>query len=142
MDFLGDWKAKPLSWFNKIILNGKSLLTGIPELIDMAKTYDSDYIELKNKLYDPLSKSVLLSPNRIKEVLREGYKLVWGCSIAGTGELQKGGIRHWIVINNITPDGIDEGWVEIYNPYTDRKKMYSWRIVIESAGIPVGLFVR
>lgn len=135
IEFLSAWQAKPVSFFNRIIYNGKSLTTSIADLKNMVTTYGEITWDFADKIDT-------VSPGNFKKVLEDGYKCIVGCSISGSGYLQSSGIRHWIVVSNVTPDGIDNGWVEIYNPFFDRKERYAWRNFKQSIGNPCGIFVK
>lgn len=142
MQFLETWQVKPVSKFNQIIFGGKSLPTTVYDLKDMVETYGGLCTELKDRLYDPLSNSVLLSPTRLASILNSGYKIIVGCKIK-QGRLSGSGIGHWIVVTKILPDGVDGGWVECYNPYPDRQERYSWHEFSASIGTyPFGLCVK
>ncbi len=138
--FLKDWEAKPASLFNRIFREGKSLTSGVPELIDMVKTYQGQHQSI-DALKDPHGKYILMSPGRVQNILKD-WKLIIGCKISGiSGELKTTGIPHWVTVLNVIPDGFG-GWVEIYNPFPNRIEVYSWREFISSVGNPYGLFVK
>lgn len=140
--FLADWKISPVSWFNRLIFGGKSLTTGLSDLENMIATYGAETALLQTRLYDTASKSTLLSPARLKGILDEGFKVIVGCKIK-QGRLSGSGIGHWIVVTKIVPDGVDNGWVECYNPYPDRRERYSWKEFVASVGSPpYGLCVK
>lgn len=139
-DLLKDWEAKPTSLFNRIFKNGRSITTGISDLIDMINIYHGEYDGI-GRLRDPYGKYVLLSPARLKNSLQE-WRLILGCKISGaSGELQSSGIPHWVTVVDVEPDGFG-GWVELYNPFPNQVERYSWREFIKSVGIPHGIFVR
>lgn len=139
-DLLKDWEAKPASLFSRVFKNGKSLPTGISDLMDMVSVYRGEYDGI-GRLRDPYGKYILLSPLRLKRHLKE-WKLILGCKISSvTGELQASGIPHWITVTDVYPDGFG-GWVELYNPFPNQIERYSWREFLNSIGIPHGLFVK
>lgn len=136
IEFLNAWQSRPVSFFNRIIYGGKSLPTGIGDLKNMVLTYGATTWDFSEKIDT-------VSPGNLMRVLDEGYKLIIGCKISSIkGNLQGSGIPHWIVVTKVTPDGIDNGWVEIYNPYSDRRERYSWREFRNSIGNPYGIFVK
>lgn len=140
MEFLEDWRLSPNSYFPRIIHNGKSELTGTAELKNMVATYSGTCSYLKDELYDSMSKSILLTPTRLKSVLDKGLPIV-GVRINRTGVLQNQGISHWIVVTDVMPDGIDDGQVIIYNSFFDRRQRYSWKELKDAMGIPSGLVI-
>jgi hypothetical protein len=138
---LSVWKATPASLYNKIIYGGLSKTTGIGDLIDMVKIYNGNTVGLNAMIYDPISKHPLVSPDRIAKLLIN-FNLIVGCKISGTsGELKASGIPHWIVLNKVVQDGVNRGWVEIWNPFSGRKELYSWREFIASTYPMYGLLV-
>lgn len=141
MEFLEEWQLSPNSYFPRIIHNGKSELTGVAELRNMVSTYSGTYSYLRDDLYDTVSKSVLLTPTRMKSLLGGGYPIVGVRISKMTGTLQIQGISHWIVVTDVMPDGIDTGQVIIYNPFHDRRERYSWKELRDAVGIPIGLVV-
>lgn len=141
-NLLTAWKARPASLYNKIIHGGKSATTGIADLVDMVSVYNGETASIKISLYDPISRSALISPHRLK-VLLEEYSLIVGCKISGsTGELKTSGIPHWITLENVVEDGINKGSVEIWNPFSGRTESYSWREFVASIYPIYGLLVK
>jgi hypothetical protein len=37
-----------------------------------------------------------------------------------------------VVLDKVIPDGINRGWVEIYNPFPNKRQMYSFNEFIKS----------
>lgn len=140
-EFLEDWKEFPKSYFSRIIHDGKSEPTGVSDLRNMVSVYGGEVSYLRDDLFEDFSKSVILSPARLKSVLDEGCPIV-GVKISNrTGQLQPTGISHWVAIKNVVSDGIDSGQAIIYNPFSDRQERYSWSELKISMGIPFGIVV-
>ena len=120
------WKAKPASLYNRIINNGKSATTVVSDLINMVSIYNGKTNNLNGLLFDDISRSALITPARLSKVL-EDYNLIVSCKIGTNGELKASGILHWIVLEKVVQDGVNRGWVEVWNPYSGRTEFYSWR---------------
>ena len=139
-EFLVNWEAKPASLFSRLFVNGRFLTSGVPDLIDMVKTYNGQHKSI-DELKDPHGRYVLLSPKRVGSMLEE-WRLIIGCKISGvSGELKTTGIPHWVTVINVILDGFG-GWVNVYNPFPNRIETYSWREFISSIGNPYGIFVK
>lgn len=75
------------------------------------------------------------TPGRFKKMLETCY-LVTNVRIDSSGKLvskEEGqGVGHWVVLDKITPYGVNRGRVEIYNPYYNRMEEYSFADFIRS----------
>lgn len=141
MEFLEDWRLSPNSYFPRIIHNGKSELTGVAEMKNMVSTYSGTCSYLKDELYDTVSMSIIFTPVRLKSTMDKGLTIVGVRINKWTGVIQNQGISHWIVVTDVTPDGIDSGQVILYNPFSDRRERYSWKEFKDAVGVPIGLVV-
>ena len=142
-DFLKDWKAKPLSWYDRVFKGGKSRTTGIVELRDMASIYPCEMMNIQDALLDPFSKRLLLSPRRLAFFVDKGWQVIVGVRIEGTrGELRGSGIPHWVVVQDVKPTNVNRALVTIYNPFSNRAEEYSWHEFTQSVGAPYGLMIR
>jgi len=139
-NMLTKWEAKPVSVFQRIFHGGKANTTGINDLKDMVAIYGGETELLSNLLKD---KSVpILSPRRLQSVVNK-WRIVIACRISGaTGELRASGIPHWVVLDKVIPDGINRGFVEIWNPFSGRGERYGWREFSESVYPPYGLAIK
>ena len=67
----------------------------------------------------------------------EKYYLIAGVKIdLNSGKLRGQGIGHWVVLDKIVPNGINGGWVELYNPFPNKRQEYSYDEFIKSCGGP------
>ncbi len=48
------------------------------------------------------------------------------------GNLGGGRVGHWVVLDKVFPEGINRGWVEIYNPFPNKRQEYSYSEFIKS----------
>jgi hypothetical protein len=46
------------------------------------------------------------------------------------------GIAHWVTVDKLTPNGINAGRVEIYNPFPNKRQEYSFNEFIKSCNSP------
>ena len=123
--------------------------TGTFDLRTILKIYgynnDGDIIDFSEGLRDPYLKRFLLSPGRMAKML-ENHFLIAGVNIDGlTGKLKPGNeVRHWVVVDKISPLGSNGGWVELYNPFQNRREEYSFREFENSVGVSqwAGLWVK
>lgn len=140
--FLEKWEAKPVSYFHQVFQGGKARTTGIGDLMDMVDVYGAETQSLRNLIYDAVSNGSLISPGILRDLVDEWCVIV-GCKISGVmGELKPSGIPHWIVLDRVIPDGINNGMVEIYNPFPDRVQRYSWKEFLASIGTPYGIGIK
>lgn len=140
--FLEKWEAKPVGNFSRIFKGGKATTTGIGDLRDMADVYGAETDSLRDLVYDSIYRGILISPNILKSLL-DCWSIIIGCKISGvTGELRASGVPHWIVLTKVIPDGINNGMVEVYNPFPDRIQRYSWKEFLASIGTLYGIGIR
>jgi hypothetical protein len=123
--------------------------TGTFDLSTILRIYgynnEGDIIEFAEGLRDPYLKRFLRSPGRMAKIL-ENHFLIAGVNIDRfTGKLKPGNeVRHWVVVDKITPVGNNGGWVELYNPFQNRWEAYSYREFENSVGVSqwAGLWVK
>jgi hypothetical protein len=106
--------------------------------------YASPNLKFKAGLTDP-GIDFAPTPGRFKKQLETRY-LIANVRIDGSGKLvskEEGlGVGHWVVLEKITPYGVNRGRVEIYNPYHNRREEYSYADFIRScAPTYTGLWV-
>ena len=123
--------------------------TGTFDLRSILRIYgynnEGDIIDFAEGLRDPSLKRFLLSPGRMAKML-ENHFLIAGVNIDRlTGKLKPGNeVRHWVVVDKITPVGKNGGWVELYNSFQNRWEEYSYREFENSVGVSqwAGLWVK
>jgi hypothetical protein len=112
---------KPLFWFN------------FDKMLEVYG-YPSPNLKFKDGLSDP-GIGFTPTPGRFKKQLEKRY-LIANVRIDGTGRLvskeDNKGVGHWVVLDKITPYGVNRGRVEIYNPYPNRREEYSYADFIRS----------
>lgn len=140
--FLEKWEAKPISYFHRVFQGGKAATTGIADLRDMVNVYGAESIPLRDLNYDSISDGSLISPGILRDFV-DKWCIIIGCKISSvTGELKSSGVPHWVVLDRVIPDGINNGIVEVYNPFPDRIQRYSWKEFLASIGTPYGLAIK
>ncbi len=121
--------------------------TGTFDLGTILRAYgyntEGDFKDFTTGLMDPFLKKSLVSPGRIAKMLRTHF-LIAGVNIDGTtGKLKPGeDVRHWVVVDKLTPIGKNRGWVELYNPFPNYWEEYSYGEFTSSAGYWSGLWVK
>lgn len=151
--FVADWKVKAKPFYELSIKGRVDRGTGIDSLESMYKVspYNAepgDVIRFEAGMKDPITGNVIVSPGRMKKML-EKYYLVAGVRIKPsdkfTGRLGGQGIGHWIVVDKIFPNGKHSGsggWVEIYNPFPNKRQEYTYDEFIQSFAGTLGLWVK
>lgn len=78
-----------------------------------------------------LDLNIFYTPGRMKRIL-EDYYLIANVGLKGGKLYTKAGgggtyAGHWIVLDIVKPYGINEGWVEVYNPYYNKREGYTFK---------------
>lgn len=140
---LESWEAKAVSVFRRVFVNGMSRGTGLSDLDSMLALYEHEVpaLRLSAALWDATLNRPVITPGRF-ETLLEGNRAIVSVKISKTtGNIQPSGILHWVVLEEVIPQGIDRGLVKLYNPFTNQHQMYSWAELKASMGAPYGLVV-
>lgn len=141
---LKNWEAKAVNIFRRVFDEGLSKGTGLDDLDSMLALYGYDVpvLRLGTALRDALLQRPMVTPGQF-ETLLEGNRIIVSVKISKTtGNLQASGILHWVVLEEVIPQGIDRGLVKLYNPFTNQHQMYSWTELKASMGAPSGLVVK
>lgn len=140
---LTKWEAKEVSLFRSVFGGGRARGTSPFELNSMLAVYGYiPSIRLEDGFYDRVLERALVSPGRMAKLL-ETHRAIAGVKISGsTGTLQNSGVLHWVVVEKVIPDGVNRGWVELYNPFPNQMQRYSWSEFAASMGSPYGLLVK
>lgn len=153
---IAKWKTAAPDFFNSILAGDRDKPTGPEDLRSILSAYgysadNGQVISFKAGLTDPL---VGFGPTqgRIGRLL-ETHFLVALVTINSHGKLirkpedsstKRGknrpvvekGISHWVVVDRITPNGINAGRVELYNPFHNRRQEYSFNEFYKSCSSP------
>lgn len=141
---LTNWQAKAVNVFKNVFGDGRARGTDVGELDSMlmfAFGYSVPSLRLDAGLSDPILGRPLVTPGRFAQQL-SGHRAIVSVHIDSvTGNLRGSGILHWVVVESVIPDGVNRGWVELYNPFPNRMQRYSWNEFINSMGSPYGVLV-
>ena len=80
----------------------------------------------------------LATPGRMAKMLQNNW-LIAGVRIDNrTGEFVRSGgsnhVGHWIVVETVTPFGLNNGDVRVYNPFPNNYQTITFRLLLESMG--------
>ncbi len=80
----------------------------------------------------------LATPGRMAKMLQNNW-LIAGVRIDNrTGEFVRSGganhVGHWIVVEAVTPFGLNNGDVRVYNPFPNNYQTITFRLLLESMG--------
>ncbi len=151
--FVADWKIKAKRFYELSIAGRVDRGTGIDSIESMFKVspYNAlpgNILRFEAGLRDPITGSLIVSAGKLKKML-ENYYLVAGVRIKQgdnlTGRLSGQGIGHWVVLDKIFPNGKhggNGGWVEIYNPFPNKRQEYSYDEFMQSFAGTLGLWVK
>jgi hypothetical protein len=135
------WREKLPDAYNKTIGGKTDIGTGAGTLEGILNLYgytrpQGHILDFKTGLTDPVI-GYQPSPGRFNKMLQT-HRLIAGVNIdGGTGKLRGAGIGHWVALDKITPigkNGGNGGWVEIYNPFPNRREEYSYDEFTSSCG--------
>lgn len=106
---------------------------GISAMAEMITgVYNFPVLRFAEALEDSIV-GVLVSPGKLRALLEDGWRLIAGVRIDRNGKLISGGrIGHWVVLTAVQPYGINEGGVEIYNPFPNRMQRLRYSEFIRS----------
>jgi hypothetical protein len=134
--FLDKWAEKDFPAYKRFVIGNQPTL--INDIKSMLKIYygDAPHVEFKEGLMalSPALKlndiNSYMTPGRMKRMLEDHYLIAHVglregrlCTKAGGANTYVG---HWILVDKIEPEGVDRGWVEVYNPYPNKRQMYSY----------------
>ena len=151
--FVADWKVKAKRFYELSIARRADYGTGVDALESMFRVspYNAvpgDVFRFEMGMKDPVTSLVIPSAGKMKKML-ENYYLVAGVRIkAGdrfTGRLSGQGLGHWVVVDKVFPSGRHSGsggWVELYNPYPNRRQEYTYDEFMQSFLGTLGLWVK
>lgn len=107
--------------------------TGIGDLQNMLDLYHCSHQDFSETLNDPVARTQLITPTRLKEKIDEGNVLIAGVKIDGNGSVNpNGAIPHWVVVDNIKPIGVNSGSVQLYNPFHNQQEIYNYETFIKA----------
>lgn len=126
-ELLENWKVKDLPFYKRVFSSPKARGTYPAELVGMYKVLGYNAKELSKELL-PLGRYTPFHLNRLN------YPIVSVKIDANTGRLRGQGVGHWVVVVTNLMERTGYGFVNIYNPFSNREEVYSWNEFISSAG--------
>lgn len=140
---LDKYKVKNPQWWKRIFGAGAGRGTDLGDLDAMLAEFDGYQIPATRfaaALHDPIKRGPLVTPLRVKNLLRDNY-VIASCRIDSvTGRLRGQGVLHWVVLDQLFIEGMG-GLFHIFNPFYNRTEAYSWHEWLASGGQPYGVVV-
>jgi hypothetical protein len=129
--FLTKWKQMDGTFYHLIIPKDRG--TSADEVNNMLKAYGypAKYMDFKAGLTDA-DVGLKISPGRFQKMLATHYLIAAVRIDSIAGNIGEGRVGHWVVVDRVVSDGIDRGWVEIYNPFPNKRQVYSYDEFIRS----------
>jgi hypothetical protein len=134
--FLDKWAGIDEPSYNKFVIGNKATL--LNDIKSMLKVYYKDvtFTEFKEglrKLSPELKINDInsyMTPGRMKRMLEDHFLIAHVglrdgklCTKAGGANTYVG---HWVLLDKIEPEGVDRGWVEVYNPFPNKRQLYAY----------------
>ena len=142
--FLAKWAVVSPNYYKWALQGENDNATGLDALESMLKVYGYGFpiTRFDAGLTDPII-GFKMSPGRLSRML-ETHHLIAGVRIDGyTGKLRGQGVGHWVVLERVEPSGVNGGWVELYNPFPNRRQQYSYDEFINAVSINrAGLWIK
>lgn len=141
-DMLNLAKQKNPGLIARLFNSRNNGLTGPDDLAALLSVLEVEtpVLRIATLLHDRVSNQVMLTPNRLQDVLNS-YRVIYSVRInKRTGRLSRSGVLHWVVLNDIVPNEYG-GVVELYNPFGNKLEAYEWEQLVESGGAPYGIAV-
>ncbi len=112
--------------------------TSIPDLQSMLDAFKKPY-----DFFRAETSVAPITPRYMRKMLDTGRMAIVGTGITYNGLIKWGSrIRHWIVIEDVLPVA-NNGWVRIYNPFSDREEVYPFDVVFDpNSRSAIGLWVQ
>ncbi len=151
--FVDDWKRKANNYYKISIAGNTDAGTDINSMESMFKVapYNAqpgEVFRFEVPMKDPITNRVIVSPGRMQKMLQTHY-LVAGVHIRSTdkltGKLSGQGTAHWVVVDKVVPNGRlggNGGWIEIYNPFPNKRQESSYEDFMRSFSGFYGLWVK
>ncbi len=143
VEVLESWKVGSPPFYLRIFGGLADRGTNTNDLDNLFSQFDfqTPCLRFGTGLKDPVLGRPLVTPRRMEKKL-ETHQLISSVHMdRGNGNLRGGGALHWVVVDRVIPNGVDRGFVELYNPAPNRVQLYSWSEYIKSAGSPYGVWV-
>ena len=129
--FLTKWKEMDRSHYRFYVPSDSN--TGADGVDNMLKAYgySGSSTRFKDGLTDPHT-GLRMSPGKFQKKLKTHYLIAAIRIKSLAGNIGEGKVGHWVVLDKVFPEGINRGWVEIYNPFPNKRQQYSFSEFIKS----------
>ena len=140
VNLLNKWANNAPAAANFILSTGSP--TGLDQLKPILAMYGirGPFMGFLEGLKDPVigKRPYLATPGRMAGMLQNNWLLAGVHIDNRTGEFVRSGgpnhIGHWIVVETLTPFGLNNGNVRVYNPFPNNHQMITFRLLLESMG--------
>ncbi|MGE5249099.1 MAG: hypothetical protein ACM3QS_02700, partial [Bacteroidota bacterium] len=125
--FLKKWRKAAPGYYKWALFGDSDKPTGVDALESMLSVYGYPFPMLRAQtgLTDPFI-GLRITPGRIQRMLQRHF-LIAGVKIdRNNGRLRGEGVGHWVVVDKVTPQGINAGLVELYNSFPNQREEYSY----------------
>ena len=137
-----DWVNQKAGYWQdraRQIINDPSRLTGIDDIKNMLDQYNCSYQDFPAPFkVDPLIGKPIITPNQLKAQLDQGNALIIGVNANQQGILAQGNVGHWVVVDSIAPQGVDNGQVNaqvlIYNSMPNGQQIVDYKTLLKASG--------
>ena len=133
--FLEKWREASPHYYDWAMGEDSDKTIGVDGLVSMLGVYGQvgPSMHFDEGLRDPFM-GLKISPGRLKKMLKDHYLIVAVHIDLISGRLRGEGLNHWVVLDKVTPNGVNGGWVELYNPFPNRREEYSYDEFMRSVG--------
>ena len=152
--FMAEWKIKAEVYYKLAVAGNTDMGTGIDSIQSMFRVtpYSAepgDLILFEQALIDPVTRRPIVSAGKMQKMLETHY-LIAGVWIKSTDKFTgrlcgSKDVGHWVVVDKITPNGKNDGcrgWVEIYNPFPNKRQEYTYDEFMVSFAGQLGVWVK
>lgn len=132
VDILTKWETVDAPFYKRVVPpNKRDVGTVHDDLIRLYGLFGHTAQRLNLKKYTPrLFSELVQNTKRVTVSTRLNTQ---------TGALNGSGILHWCNVVEVIVEGIDMGWVVLYNPFGNRHELYSWREFLATTKSPYGV---
>lgn len=128
-DVLEKWKTLDVPFYKRVM--GASGKTGNYDLIRLLDLFGMTASPLTIKKY---------TPRLFAELVKQAKGVIVSVHLnTSNGSIAGGSVLHWSVVTQVVPEGIEAGWVFLYNPFTNSIQKLSWREFLSTTRSPYGV---
>jgi hypothetical protein len=140
VNLLNKWASNAPATASVILPKG--LPTGLDQIKTILAVYGlkGPFLGFLEGLKDPLigKRPYLATSGRMAKMLQSNWLLAGVRIDNRTGVFVRSGgpnhVDHWIVVEAVTPFGLNNGYVQVYNPFPNDYQTITFRLLLESMG--------